>query len=155
MKKVFDHFEEIIGAIMLLVMAIITFANVVTRYVFHHAIAFTEEITINFFVWIVLLGISMAYRHGANLSMTFVYDMMSPKWRKFSFYFSTALSVLFFALLAYLGYIEVRDELALGVTTESLGISVVWYTIALPVLSILIIVRILQSAAMTLGNNEF
>lgn len=154
-KKILDHFEECIGSIILLVMATITFANVITRYFVYRAISFTEEITINFFVWIVLLGISIAYRQGSNLSMTFFYDLMPLRWKKFSFYLSTILSSVFFALLAYLGYIEVMDELALDVTTESLGISVVWYTIALPVFSVLIIIRILQGAAATLRKNEF
>lgn len=155
LKKILDHLEEFVGSIILMVMAAITFANVITRYFIFHALSFTEEITINFFVWIVMLGISIAYRQGGNLSMTFFYDMMPLRWKKFSFYFSTVLSVVFFVLLAFLGYMEVQDEIALNVTTESLGIPVVCYTIALPVFSILIIVRILQGAAATLRKNEF
>ncbi len=154
-KKILDHFEEFIGSIILLVMAAITFANVITRYFIYRAISFTEEITINFFVWIVLLGISIAYRQGANLSMTFFYDLMSLRWKNSLFICQQRSRLCFFGLLAYLGYIEVMDELALDVTTESLGISVVWYTLALPVFSVLIIIRILQGAAATLRKNEF
>ncbi len=154
-KKILDHFEEILGSIILLVMAVITFANVITRYFIFHALSFTEEVTINMFVWLVMLGTAIAFKQNSHLSMTFIYDRFPPKWRKGFFFFSTGLSLLFFGLLAYLGYLEVRDEIDLGVTTESLAIPVYYYTIALPVFSVLICFRIAQSALETIRAGKF
>ena len=155
MKKILDHFEEILGSIILMVMAVITFANVITRYFIFHALSFTEEVTINMFVWLVMLGTAIAFKKNAHLSMTFIYDRFPPKWRKSFFFFSTFLSFGFFALLAYLGYIEVCDEIDLGVTTESLAIPVCYYTIAVPVFSILICIRIAQSALKTIRAGKY
>lgn len=154
-KKIMNYFEEILGSIILMVMAVITFANVITRYFIYHALAFTEEVTINMFVWLVMLGTAIAFKKNSHLSMTFIYDRFPPKWRKGFFFLSTALSFGFFALLAYLGYIEVCDEIALGVTTESLAIPVCYYTIALPVFSILICIRIAQSALKTIRAGKY
>ena len=48
------RFEDILGSIMLAVMVTITFLNVIVRYCTNFSFAWTEEITINFFVWVVL-----------------------------------------------------------------------------------------------------
>jgi TRAP-type C4-dicarboxylate transport system permease small subunit len=154
-KKVFDNFEELLGSIILIVMAVITFANVITRYFIFYALAFTEEVTINFFVWLVMLGTAIAFKKGAHLKMTFLYDKMPLKGRKMCFYVGTALSLTFFALLAYLGYIQVRDEIDLAVTSPSLAIPVYYYTFALPVFSVLIFIRIVQATLEVLRKNEF
>ena len=42
MKKIIDNFEEIVCLIALTVMTILTFANVVTRYVFNFSMNFAE-----------------------------------------------------------------------------------------------------------------
>ena len=54
------RFEDILGSIMLAVMVTITFLNVIVRYCTNFSFAWTEEITINFFVWVVLLGTARA-----------------------------------------------------------------------------------------------
>jgi TRAP-type C4-dicarboxylate transport system permease small subunit len=136
-------------------MAVITFANVVTRYFIFYALAFTEEVTINLFVWLVMLGTAIAFKKGANLSMTFLYDKLPLKGKKFCFYASAGMSLVFFALLAYLGSIQVMDEIDLSVTSSSLAIPVYYYTIALPVFSALIFIRILQASLATIRKNEF
>lgn len=68
---------------------------------------------------------------------------------------SIGLGTVFFVVLAYLGYLEVRDEIALSVTTESLGIPVYIYTIATPVLSVLIIIRMFQAAVKQIHAGKY
>lgn len=139
---------------MLMIMVSIAFINVVTRYFIKYPLSFTEEIEVNLFVWLVMLGTSMAFKQGANLSMTFIYERLAPKARKVCFICSTAATIMFFAVLAYYGYIEVLDEIALDVTTESLDIPVWIYTIATPIFSVLIIVRLLQHSIQTFRNHQ-
>lgn len=58
--------------------------------------------------------------------------------------FGVVCSIAFFAALVYLGSIEVWDEFSLNVSSESLDIPVWLYTMATPLFSLLIIVRIIQ-----------
>jgi len=51
--------------------------------------------------------------------------------------------------------VEVIDEIALDVTTESLDIPVWIYTIATPVFSVLIILRLLQHSIQTYKEHQF
>lgn len=138
------RFEELLGAILLAVMACISFVNVIVRYCTNFSFSSSEELTVNLFVWIVLLGTSRAFREGGNFSMSLFYDAMSRPVRKLLYVFSVLCCIIFFAALCWQGCIEVMDEIELDVVSESLAIPVWLYTIATPLFSVLIIVRILQ-----------
>lgn len=138
------RFEELLGAFLLAVMACISFINVIIRYCTNFSFSSSEELTVNFFVWIVLLGTARAFREGGNFSMNLLYDAMPRPVRKLLYLFALMCSVAFFAALCWQGYIEVTDEIALNVVSESLAIPVWLYTIATPLFSVLIIVRIFQ-----------
>lgn len=155
LSKLCNNFEELLGAVILAVMASLTVLNVVTRYVVTYPLAFTEELTVSLFVWVILLGASMAFKRNSHLAMTFLYDCMPNRMKKFCFYFASLLSIIFFLLLFWMGSMQVMEELELNVTTDSLAIPAACYSIAVPVFSLLIIARILQAARKTLSANEF
>jgi TRAP-type C4-dicarboxylate transport system permease small subunit len=142
----FDRFEEIAGAIVMSVMAVVTFVNVVTRYVVKFPLAFTEEITVSMFVWLVLLGTSIGFRRNAHLAMTFIYDMAPASVKRVFFVIANAATILFFAALCRLGWIQVMDEWELSVTSDALAIPKWIYSAGIPVFSALIIIRVLQAA---------
>lgn len=144
-----EHFEELLGAALLALMVSIAFLNVIVRYCTSYSFAWSEEMTINFFVWVTLLGTARAFRDGTHLGMALVYDSLPRKGRAFCYLTSCAICLLFFGCLAWTGAIEVIDEYELDAISESLGIPVWWYTIATPLFSLLIIARMLQRAAQT------
>lgn len=138
------HFEEILGSILFAIMVSIAFVNVVVRYCTSFSFAWSEEMTVNFFVWITMLGIARAYRTGSHLSMAIFYNSLSEGGKKFCNFVAAVLCLIFFGALIYTGTLEVLDEYELESISESLGIPVWWYTIATPLFSLLIIWRMLQ-----------
>jgi len=74
--------EELISAILLFVMASIAFVNVLSRKIFHLSFAFTEEVTVHFFVWITVLGIAIAFEKGAHLGVVTVYNKLPKTLKK-------------------------------------------------------------------------
>ncbi len=144
LKFLNGRFEELLGAFLLLLMASISFINVIIRYCTNLSFSASEELTVNFFVWIVLLGTARTFREGGNFSMNVLYNLSSPAIRKCMYFFGIACCLAFFAVLCYLGCIEVLDEFELNVSSESLDIPVWLYTMATPLFSLLIIVRIIQ-----------
>jgi TRAP-type C4-dicarboxylate transport system permease small subunit len=155
LRKFFEHVEEAVGAFIIFGMALLSFVNVITRYVIVYPLAFTEELTINMFVWITLLGISMAFRKNAHLAVTVLYDKVPLFWRKCFFFAAHIFCIVFFLLLIRLGSVQVMDELELGATSEALAIPTVVYTGGVPVFSALIIVRILQSMRGTMRDSSY
>ena len=150
-----EHFEEVLGSILLAVMAAVAFINVIVRYCTSFSFAWSEELTVNFFVWVVLLGTARAFRQGTHLGMNIMYDALPRPARKVCYWFGCALCVLFFGALCWTGTLEVIDEYELDSISESLGVPVWWYTIATPLFSLLIIVRMCQRSLTDLRTNNF
>lgn len=149
------HFEEFLGSLLLALMVSIAFINVIVRYCTDFSFAWTEELTVNFFVWVVLLGTARAFRDGGHLGMSIMYERFSPRGRAVCYVIGIAICIIFFAALFQTGLMEVLDEYELEVASESLGIPVWWYTIATPLFSLLIIVRLLQRARVDLRDKKF
>lgn len=155
LAKFIDHFEEILGSFLVAVMVTISFVNVITRYFIKMSLSWSEEITVNLFVWVVLLGTSIAFKKGAHLGMEFLYERFPARWKKLLFILSCAMSVAFFVMLGWLGALEVKDEVDLCVITETLAIPVWYYTAAVPVFSGLIVARIIQNMRQVLRDRSF
>ena len=73
LKYLDGRFEELLGALLLAVMVSVAFINVVVRYCTNLSFSASEELTVNFFVWVVLLGASRSFREGSNFSMSLLY----------------------------------------------------------------------------------
>lgn len=149
------HFEEALGSILLALMVTIAFLNVIVRYCTSFSFAWSEEMTVNFFVWVTMLGTAVAFREGSHLCMAILYDRFNLPARKFCQLFAALLGLIFFGALFYTGMLEVIDEWELESISESLGIPVWWYTIATPLFSLLIIFRMLQHAAHAWRTGNF
>ncbi|GAB6276845.1 MAG: hypothetical protein SAMD01599839_13850 [Rectinema sp.] len=146
MKKKKIHLDELIGAILLGTMAVIAFINVINRYFFHKSFAFTEEITVNLFVWITLLGIAIAFRRGSNLKMTNLFDTFKPGLKRIVLIISAALGVTIFCFLIYNSMREIWKNMTFYHTTsESLGIPTWIYSLGTPVFSLFVIKELITS----------
>lgn len=64
-----DEIEETFIALILGVMTLITFANVVARYVFNSNILWALETTVFLFAWLVLIGVSYCVKKNAHLGV--------------------------------------------------------------------------------------
>ena len=147
------HLEEMLGATLLLIMAVLAFANVITRYIFEYPLAFTEEIEVNALVWLTLFGTASAFRRRRHLRMLFFQDRFSQKVRKILNVVIALISASLFTSLGYLGYKQVLDERFLEITSESLNYPQWIYTVCIPVGCALIVFRIVQAALSELREN--
>jgi len=66
---VIDTLEESLIAIILGLMTLVTFANVIARYVFNSNILWALETTVFLFAWLVLLGVSYCVKKNAHLGV--------------------------------------------------------------------------------------
>ena len=77
-----DKIEETAIAIILGIMTVMTFSNVVARYIFNSNIFYALELTVFLFAWLVLLGTSYAVKKTAHLGVDAVVNVFSaPKKR--------------------------------------------------------------------------
>ncbi len=73
-----DTIEETLIAFLLGAMTLITFANVIARYLFNSNILWGLEMTVFLFAWLVLLGAPYAVKKNAHLGVDFLVEM-APK----------------------------------------------------------------------------
>ena len=64
-----DRIEETVITVLLGFMTLLTFANVVARYVFNTNILWALEVTVFLFAWLVLLGASYAVKHSIHIGV--------------------------------------------------------------------------------------
>ncbi len=140
------HLEEMLGATLLLVMAVLAFANVITRYVFEFPLSFTEEIEVNALVWLTLFGTASAFRRRRHLRMLFIQDKFPEKARKILNIVISLIGASLFTSLGYLGYQQVLDERFLEISSESLNYPQWIYTVCIPIGCVLIVFRIFEAA---------
>ncbi len=140
------HLEEGLCAALFAVMALVTFANIVTRYLLKYSFAFTEEIVVSFFVWLTLLGTAIAFREQSHLGFSFFIERLPKNIQKILLWGSAGLGAALFIFLIYFSIRQIGEEILLGITSSGIGIPQWWYTIGMPAWSILVVIRIFQGA---------
>lgn len=140
-----DLLEEYLCAALLMFMAVLTFANVIVRYLTDGSLAFTEELVVNLFVLATMLGASMAFKRGAHLGITFVFDWMPLRWKKVTVILTGLCSITIFVILLLHGTNMVQQEYQSGMKTYSMGLPMWWFGLAIPIGVVIVLARIVQT----------
>jgi TRAP-type C4-dicarboxylate transport system permease small subunit len=140
-----EHFEEVLAATLLGLMASLAMVNVFTRYVIQLPLAFTEELEVNAMVWLTLLGSAAAFRKRKHLRLLFFVQRLAPTVRIGLERTVSLMAAGLFCYLGYLGYLQIIDERLLEITSESLGYPQWIYTLSIPVGCFFVVIRILQA----------
>lgn len=144
-----------LAAIMLFTMAAIAFINVLSRYLFHFSFAATEEVTINLFVWLTVVGTGIAFERGGQMGMVTLFNIFPPRFKKLVVVFSAALSALLFILVDYYMLQAIYDELTMfQATSAGLGIPVWIYYAGVPLFSVFVFIGIYRNLASQLATME-
>ena len=98
-KSLIDNIEETFIAITLGLMTIITFANVIARYVFNANILWGLEATVFLFAWLVLIGASYGVKQTFHIGVDVVLVMVPTPVRKILTLIACGACLLFAALL--------------------------------------------------------
>ena len=100
--QVIDNIEETFIAVCLGAMTLITFANVIARYIFNSNILWALELTVFLFAWLVLMGASYAVKKHIHIGVDVVINMVSPGTRKIMALLAIT-SCLAFSILLLIG----------------------------------------------------
>lgn len=98
-SRIVDGIEETFIAIIMALMTVITFANVIARYVFNSNILWALELTVYLFAWLILIGASYCVKKSAHLGVDVVINMLSPAMRRIMALLAVAACLAFSFLL--------------------------------------------------------
>lgn len=93
-----DRFEESLIALLLGLMTVVTFANVVARFLDHN-ILWALETTVFLFAWLVLIGASYAVKHTFHIGIDIVVRLLPVDMRRWVTLLAVGLCILFSLLL--------------------------------------------------------
>lgn len=125
-----SNIEEYVSAILLFLMFLVAFINVLSRYLLKASLAFIEEVEVNFFVWVTLLGIAIAFKRGSHLSMNFLKEKAPQSIQKFLTTLGLVLSLSVFIVVIYLTSVLIYREITVY-RTSSMALDIpmwVYYT---------------------------
>ena len=136
--------EDWIGAAAMALLAAITFANVVARYLTDESFAWTEELSVSLMVVLAMIAAGAAVVRDRHIRIEFFYERGSPARRRWLAQLSDAATVLAFLCLAGLGARLAYDDFQYEVTSPGIGVPQWWYTGWLPLRALTIAARAMQ-----------
>lgn len=142
--------ERALGALAMAVICAISFANVVVRYAMDVSFAFTEEFSVFLLVFMTFIGVSLAFAQGDHLRIAFLVDHLPPRWRRAALVVSVLASLVMFSLVLYYGALLAFDEYRFEETSPGLGYPTWIYTMWMPILAVVIVLRIIGRLVATL-----
>ena len=146
--------EEAIAAAAMALICVITFANVVVRYLTDASFAFTEEISVFLLVVLTLVGAAGAFARNRNIRVEFFAAMTSPTVQRWLEIGGLLLTVVLFVMVAWYGARFVVDDWKYETTSPGLGVPQWIYSVWLPVLSLAIAGRALGRIVRLLRARE-
>ncbi|MDO4719264.1 MAG: TRAP transporter small permease [Peptostreptococcaceae bacterium] len=142
MKKNFAA-EEVVIAITMGIMTLLTAGNVIARKVFQSSFSFVEEITIILFIVSTLLGTAIAAKRNQHMGFSGLTEILGKKGRLIFEVLGELVCIAFFILVFWHGIGMVQGEIRSGMTTPALGLPEWIYGLSIPVGALFIVFRYL------------
>lgn len=146
MKKFLNSFEDGICAIILFIMLILTFINVIARYVLLASMPFVEELTCVGLMILSILGAATASKRGAHLGLSVITDLLPQTAQSVIALICDILNAAFCVVIVYLGYLMVQNQINSNVLSMGMSWPVWLYGIWLPIGGVVLFIRQVQLA---------
>jgi C4-dicarboxylate transporter DctQ subunit len=141
-----DRAEEGLLALLLAAMTLLTFSQVVMRYVFNSGFVWALEADTYLFGWLILLGASYAVRVHAHVGVDAAVKLLRPAPRRLVGLLAVLLCLLYAALMAYGAWGYVGRLRRLGITAEDIPVQRWILSLVLPLGFLMLGVRLVEQA---------
>jgi len=111
---------EVLGAALMVVIVVLLFAGVVSRYVFGNPIIWVDEVASIAFIWLAMVGATLAVHRNEHLRLSLVVDRLPPRARELTHAFALVAMAAMLVTLLGPSMAYVREEWV--ITSPALGI---------------------------------
>ena len=133
MKKFICNLDAFLSGISLIIIVLITVAGVIMRKFVGQPIAWLEEMQIFFFVWLVFLGGSLAFRMGNQVSIDLIAARLSGKSRNILEIIDYIVSIIVISYMLYGGWKLMHSPSVIRKVTPYFKIGYAWIDLAVPI----------------------
>lgn len=141
----FHRLEEGLIAFLLAVMTLVTFAQVVARYVFNYSFVWALELVTYLFGFLIFIGMSYGVRVGSHIGVDALVKTLKPKAARVVGASAALLCLAYAVILFYGSWQYVAKMVEIGIMAEDLPIPQWVPRLALPVGFGLLIVRFAEA----------
>lgn len=99
MGRVTARLEEGLLALLLAAMTILTFVQVVLRYIFNHGFVWALEANTYMFGWLIMIGVSYGIRVHSHIGVDFAVKALPRLWQRVAGLLAIAFCLLYAALM--------------------------------------------------------
>lgn len=142
----YDKIEKVILIAMFAVLVAVIFMQVVSRYVFHNAISWSEELGRFIFVWMSWLGVSAGMKEGEHIQVKILPNYFKEKgWvnaERGLYIFIDLIWFLTSLVVVYYGFDIVGQQMAMGVFAVATKIPMWIIYLCIPICSIIVCLRL-------------
>lgn len=118
-----EHLEEGLVAFLMAAMTVLTFVQVVARYVFNYSFVWALEVTGVMFAWLIFVGMSYGVRVGAHIGVDALVKALGARTRRAVDIVATLLCIAYAAIFAFGGYVYVRKMYDVGILMQDVPIA--------------------------------
>ena len=141
--KFLKRIDEWLIALLLAAMTLLTFVQVVMRYVFNSGFTWAVELTGILFAGMIFIGISYGVRVGAHIGVDAVVKLLPPKPRRITSIIAVLLCIVYAGMVIYGSTIYVLKMQSAGIELEDLPIPMWTVRAILPLGFALLVLRFL------------
>ncbi|MDD5470682.1 MAG: TRAP transporter small permease [Sideroxydans sp.] len=141
--KLLKRLDEWLIAILLAAMTLLTFTQVVMRYVFNSGFTWGQELTTILFAFMIFIGISYGVRVGAHIGVDALIKLFTPKVRRIVSIVAVLFCMLYAGMVIYGSYQYVMKMRKVGIELEDLPIQIWMVRVILPIGFTLLVLRFL------------
>jgi C4-dicarboxylate transporter DctQ subunit len=136
----FHRLEEWLIALLLAAMTLVSFGQVVARYVFNYSFTWALELTMVLFAWLIFLGIPYGVRIGSHIGVDSLVKTLGPKAGRTVGTAAASLCVVYSVILLYGSWSYVTKMYVLDVNMDDLPMVPIWVPRTVLVLSFVLLV---------------
>ena len=143
LDKVLSFFEDWTLFIAVMVALISLFVNVVLRYGFNYALAWSEELVREVIIYTTLIGCSAAIKQRKMIKIDASVQLL-PKLKTTLMLFSNLVTIIFSIMITYYGWLMVLMQIRTDQKTIVMQIPLAYLYIILPLMGVLMFIRTIQ-----------
>jgi C4-dicarboxylate transporter DctQ subunit len=139
-----EHFEEGLIAFLMAAMTLVTFLQVVARYVFNYSFVWALELTGVMFAWLIFVGMSYGVRVGAHIGVDALVRSLGPGTARVVGLIATLLCIVYALIVTVGGYQYVSKMYDVGILMQDMPVQQWIPRVILPVGFALLAFRFVQ-----------
>jgi len=132
--------EEWLIALLLAAMTLVSFAQVIARYIFDYSFTWALELTMVMFAWLIFLGIPYGVRIGSHIGVDALVKSVGPKVARVLGIAAASFCVVYSVILLIGSWTYVAKMYEMGVNMDDLPMVPIWVPRTVVILSFALLV---------------